>query len=68
MAKFYVLQRDFMSAKPNKQFAIETIIAKDSEEAWEIIEGDIATNNSQEWLLTKCELNALRRLLSKGGK
>jgi hypothetical protein len=50
-----------MSAKPSKQFALERIDAKDVDDAWAIIESDIATNNSQDWLLTKCELNALRR-------
>jgi hypothetical protein len=55
-----------MSAKPEEQFSLHSIEAEDTDEAWEIAEGEIATNNSQEWLLTENELSALKLVLQKG--
>lgn len=66
MEKFYVLHRDFMSAKPKEQFALKIIKAEDSEVAYLEIEENIATNNSQEWLLTQAEFKELKKVLEKG--
>jgi hypothetical protein len=67
MKQYWVLQRDFMAKNPKQQFALIGIKAKDSEAAWFEVENSIQTNNSQEWLMDKKELLALKSLL-KGCK
>lgn len=64
LKKYYVLQRSFMSAKPKEQFNLLPIEAKDSKTAWAEIEENISETYSQEWLLTKKELEVLKEVLN----
>lgn len=70
--KFYVLSRDFISADEDKQFDLSYIATEgeDLEEArakaWEIVEANISSNNSQDWLLSEKEYTALRSILNRG--
>lgn len=57
--KFYVLQREFLTGI----IFIESLNAKNNEKAWQIIEEEITTNNSQEWLLTEKEFYDLKELI-----
>lgn len=59
MEKFICLSRDFISSNPEEQFSTDVFVARDEEEAFEIVEESIATNNSQDWLLTFVEARAL---------
>lgn len=62
--KFYVLSRDILAAKPEEQFSLyDDIEVEREQEAWDIIEEEIATTNSQDWLLTKEEFLALKKVL-----
>ncbi len=63
--QFYCLQREFNNADPKKQFGLIAFKAADTDDANEKIEEEISTNSSQEWLMTKGELSALKKLLSK---
>lgn len=54
--QFVVLSRDFGYNK----FYVVKIKAKTEEEAWEIVENEIATTNSQDWLLDKESLKDLK--------
>ena len=63
MKKYWILQRLFESSKPKEQFFLWVTRAENIDEAWENTEQEIATNNSQEWLLTKEELKELQKVL-----
>jgi hypothetical protein len=58
--KFYVLQRDFFC---DYNFSLYEIKAKNGERAWEKVEEQIASNNTQEWLLTEKGLEELKKTL-----
>jgi hypothetical protein len=61
--KFIVLSRDFYST-PKKQFSLyDDVYAESQEEAWEIVEEEIATNNSQDWLMTEEEFEILKEMI-----
>ncbi len=64
MKTFYVLVRDFGTSNSKKQFGLFKVEARNSEAAWEMVEGVYATNNSQEWLLTEQELKELKITLN----
>ena len=61
--KFKVLSRNFDRANPKEQFSIIEIEAKDREHAWEIVETNITSNISQDWLMTIKEYEALKSIL-----
>jgi len=61
--KFKVISRDYNVANPQEQFTITEIEARDREHAWEIVEAEIASNISQDWLLTIKEYDALKNIL-----
>lgn len=65
---YWVLSRDFGYADKSEHrgFYLTKIKAENDNQAWEQIESDIATNNSQDWLLDKGQLKALKALLKKG--
>lgn len=65
MSKFYCLQRDFQAKKPEEQFSLHDVRAVDQEDAWEVIEEQFSSNNSQEWLMTEGELKALEKCLKE---
>lgn len=64
MKTFYVLVRDFGTSNSKKQFGLFKVEARNSEAAWEMVEGVYTTNNSQEWLLTEQELKELKITLN----
>lgn len=65
METFYVLVKYFGTSNSKKQFGLFKVEARNSEAAWEmVVEGDYATNNSQEWLLTEQELKELKITLN----
>jgi hypothetical protein len=59
MEKYIVVSRDYLTSNPMQEFEACTLVGKDSEEAWEVVEESVATNNSQEWLLSFEEARAL---------
>ena len=61
--KFKVLSREFNTANPKEQFSIIEIEAREKEHAWEIIEAEIASNFSQDWLMTMEEYESLKGIL-----
>lgn len=63
MEEFVIVTRDFLGVAEN-EFCVDTIKAKDSDKAWEIVEESYATNNSQEWLLDLYEFRALKNLIN----
>ena len=63
MVLYYCLQIYYDRIKPKDRFDVSWIKAKNREEAWDIIEAEVANNNSQEILLTKRELNVLIKKL-----
>jgi hypothetical protein len=65
LKKFWILQRDFSAKNPKQQFNLDTIKAKDQENAWGMIDESKGNTNTQEWLLTKGELKALKEKLCK---
>ena len=65
LKKFYVLQRRFYTQDIKTQFNLTSFNAKNQDIAWKKAEKSISENSSQEWLLTKEELSAVRRLLNK---
>jgi hypothetical protein len=44
---------------------LTTIEAPDQEKAWQIVEEEIQTNMSQDWLLTREQILKLKKLLEK---
>ena len=63
--KYKVLTRQFDDIRPDKQFAICDLEAKDAEEAWEIIETELINSNIQAWLLTEVEFKTLKKIINK---
>ncbi len=64
MEKFYVLQRDLMC---DFDFRLHNFEAENGEDAWGIVEEELSTNNSQEWLLDKRGFKALKEALMING-
>jgi len=62
MRRWYCLQRFFDG---ESRFSASIITAKTRDEAWDIINESIATNNSEEWLMSKKEWNDLKKLIDK---
>jgi len=61
--RYYVLQRNFDNK--NKQFDAFIINARDESSAWEASESRISNSYSQEWLMTKKELEQLKKLIGR---
>ena len=59
--KFYCLQKFFDGG-----FDFIPLESKEQDKAWVEIEEGIATNSSQEWLLTLKEVNQLIKILQEG--
>ena len=64
MAKFIVLSRDFIAGAAEDQFSIQEIEAADSDTAWEVIEEEIASQTTQDWLLNDAEFGVLKSMLN----
>jgi len=60
MKTYIVVTRDFSFDSIHTTL----IEAKNSEEAWDIVEEEICTNNSQEWVLTKAQSRLLIKKLT----
>jgi len=60
---YAVLQRDYGTDNPNMQFSMYVIKGKDTTEVEDKIEESIANTNSQEWILTDKEFDALKKLI-----
>lgn len=58
--KLYCLSRDFTTVGC---FSFRDLGAIDAEKAWQEIEENIATNMSQDWLITAEEVRYLKQLL-----
>ena len=63
MPKFIVLQRDFEVINAKQQFKLHTVEGDTRDDAWEKSDESLASNCSQEWLMTPEELEALKDLL-----
>lgn len=59
---FKVLLRDHGHSQPSKQFRLITLASHSKEEAWECLENEFINSDTQYWLLTQTEFNALKRL------
>ena len=62
MRRWYCLQRFFDG---ESSFSVSIITAKTRDEAWDIINESISTNNSEEWLMSKKEWTDLKKLIDK---
>lgn len=60
--KLYCLSRDCTTVGA---FALYELESTEADHAWEEIGESIATNMSQDWLLTKAEVRYLKQLLEK---
>jgi hypothetical protein len=60
--KFKVLQRHF-NGTPKQQFEIIDFEAENEEKAYEIIDEEISTNRSGEWLMTTKEYEELKKVI-----
>lgn len=62
MEKFTILQRYFDTTDPKKQFRCTTAEYEDRGKAEDLLE-EMATNYSQEWLMSEDELEQLKIVL-----
>lgn len=65
LQEFVVLQRWFDSCDIKQKYDMYDIEAKDEQDAWEQVNEEIAGNNSQEWLMTKEEVEYLIKFLQE---
>lgn len=63
MEKFYNLHNEYLlEIAPIK---INKIWAKNRDDAWKVVEDDIANNNSSDWLLTEKEFKLLKAYINE---
>lgn len=58
--KLKVLTRDFSDRTPSKQFKIITVEAENREKIWEEIENSLINSNTQAWVMSEAEFEALK--------
>jgi hypothetical protein len=61
--KYTVVTRDFSVKEAAKQFELNEITAPDVNTAWDIVELNVLNSDCQSWILTKEELQALKKIL-----
>jgi hypothetical protein len=61
MKTFYVISRDLRFPGDDGLYA-EKLRAKNHDEAWEMIDESIATSMSNEWVLSRREVQKLKKL------
>lgn len=66
MEKYIVLSRAYNSVE--NEFSSESFVAQDESEAWEYVEESVATQMSQDWLLTFDEAKDLYKELGEALK
>ena len=63
--EFYVIERDLSVEDAEKQFLVESFEARNRAEAWTIVEENYGRGSSDEWLLSREEVDALTKKMMR---